>query len=135
MRSWFSFKQLPISCGSVSSPNEAKYYRLTSHTASSDPNADYYKQVSGVDDLASIFESISSDVTSFTSKVTLDATAILKDVLADGFVLTNDTAITVSVVPGTMGGNAITGVEATVDAVTDMASPTNKDTIGTSEWE
>ncbi len=87
---------------SVPSPTEAKYYRLASHTASSDPNADYYKHASGIDDLASIFESISSDVTSFTSEVTLDATAILKDVLADGFVLTNDTTVTVSVVPGSV---------------------------------
>ena len=90
---------------SVPSPNEAKYYQLNTITPNSE---DYYKHASNISELSGIFETISSDMTGFTSEVSLDANAVLKDVLADGFTLTDNTTITVSVVPGSASGDDIT---------------------------
>ena len=83
-------------------------YRLVEHVPNSNPKADYYKYASGIGGLSSIFETISSEVTGYTSELSLDANAVLKDVLADGFTLTDNTTITVSVVPGAITGNTIT---------------------------
>ena len=84
------------------------YYRLVEHVPNGNPKADYYKYASDIGGLSSIFETISSEVTGYTSELSLDANAVLKDVLADGFTLTDNTTITVSVVPGAITGNTIT---------------------------
>jgi hypothetical protein len=91
----------------VTQPNDAKYYYLATSTKNSNPKADYYKYASDIGGLSSIFETISSEVTGYTSELSLDANAVLTDVLADGFTLTDNTTITVSVVPGTMHGDTI----------------------------
>ena len=92
----------------VTQPNDAKYYYLATSTKNSNPKADYYKYASDIGGLSSIFETISSEVTGYTSELSLDANAVLTDVLADGFTLTDNTTITVSVVPGAITGNTIT---------------------------
>ena len=89
----------------IASPNEAKYYQLNTITPMSN---DYYKYASDIDELSSIFETISFDMTGFTSELSLDANAVLKDVLADGFALTGNTTVTVSVVLGSMQNGTIT---------------------------
>ena len=90
---------------SIPSPNEAKYYQLNTITPKS---TDYYMFDSDISKLSGIFETITSDMTGFTSELSLDANAVLKDVLAEGFTLTNKSTITVSVVPGSMSGETIT---------------------------
>ena len=92
---------------SIDNPNSAQYYRIATPAKSSNPNADYYKYASNIGGLSSIFETISSEVTSYTSELSLDANAVMKDVLADGFTLTKRTTITVSVVPGAQRGDTI----------------------------
>ena len=72
------------------------------HTRSTDPNADYYRYTLNVAELEGMFKNIVTDATTVTSEVTLDASSILKDVMADGFKLTGNTTITVSVLPGSV---------------------------------
>ncbi len=95
-------------------------YLLESHLPNSDPDADYYKHASDIGELDSIFDTISSEVTGYTSQLTLDANTILKDVLADGFTLTDNTTITVSVVPGSVGEehSTLTADQLTADKIT-----------------
>ena len=102
---------------SIPSPNEAKYYQLNTITPNSE---DYYKHASDISDLSGIFETISSEMTSFTSALSLDANAVLKDVLADGFTLTDNATITVSVVPGSVSeeNKDLTADELTADKIT-----------------
>ena len=77
-------------------------YLLEEHERNQDAAANYYYHSADMNDLAGMFEGVVDDATTFTSEVTLDATAILKDVMADGFTLTDNTQITVSVVPGSV---------------------------------
>ena len=63
---------------------------------------DYYKYSGDINELSAIFQELATDATTFNAQVSLDATAILKDVMADGFTLTDNTQITVSVVPGSV---------------------------------
>ena len=72
------------------------------HTQSTDPNADYYRYTLNAAEMKGMFKNIVTAATTATSEVTLDASSILKDVMADGFKLTGNTTITVSVVPGSV---------------------------------
>ena len=67
-----------------------------------DSNAGYYYTSDNFDHLSGLFQTVLDKETIFYSEVTLDTTAILKDVMADGFTLTDNTTITVSVVPGSV---------------------------------
>ena len=64
--------------------------------------AGYYQTSNSFDNLSSLFQTVLDKETIFYSEVELGTTAILKDVLADGFTLTDNTQITVSVVPGSV---------------------------------
>lgn len=95
-------------------------YALENHVPNSDPDANYYKHASDIGELSSIFQTISSEVTDYTAQLTLDATAILMDVLGEGFTFTDNTKITVSVVPGSVSeeNSGLTAEELTADKIT-----------------
>ena len=66
----------------------------------------YYMMASNAEELDAIFESVSHDITTPTTSVTLDAKSILRDILAEGFELTAASTVKVSAVPGTETGTA-----------------------------
>lgn len=72
----------------------SNYPSATEYTSLGDgANNGYYKTVSQTQDLTSIFQEISETVG--TSKVTLDANSVVKDVMANGLVLTDSSNVTV----------------------------------------
>lgn len=70
-------------------PNATSYTQLGSRVA----EGEYYKTVTGTNSLQDIFEEIEQDIT--TTDVTLDANAQLRDYLNSGFVLTDESEVTV----------------------------------------
>ena len=62
-------------------------------------NNGYYKSASDADQLNNIFEEIKEDIT--TTDVTLDANAVLKDIMAEGFEVPEPAQVTAQVVPCT----------------------------------
>lgn len=82
-------------------------------------NNGYYKVAQNTNELNNIFTSISEDVN--YSKVTLDANAVIKDIMGDGFTLTDNSAATAYSVPYTgkdTNGNRTFGEEKTSYAAT-----------------
>ena len=77
-------------------------YMLTEHKINKGSDTNYYRYSDRIDDMTEMFEKIASKVTSNSIEVSLGVEAIMKDVLANGFELTDNTTITVSVVPGTV---------------------------------
>lgn len=62
-------------------------------------NNGYYKSAADADQLNNIFEEIKEDIT--TTDVTLDANAVLKDIMAEGFEVPDSAQVTAQVVPCT----------------------------------
>ena len=61
---------------------------------------DYYHQVKDVNALDKIFQSVQQDISGSTTQVDLTTDSILRDIMAEGFELTDKSVVTVSVVPG-----------------------------------
>ena len=95
-------------------------YMLAEHEINADRTTDYYKYASDINELSALFDDIASEATSTSSQVALGVDAILKDVMADGFKLTDKTTITVSVVPGSVSeeNKDLTGDQLTADKIT-----------------
>ena len=91
-----------------------------SSKSNNDPDADYYLYSNSFEDLTGMFKDLIGDATTVVTQATLDANMILKDVMADGFTLTGNTTITVSVVPGSVKEKYanLTADELTSDKIT-----------------
>lgn len=86
-------------------------------------NNGYYKVAEGTDELNDIFTSISEDVN--YSKVTLDAKAVIKDIMGGGFTLTDNSAATAYSVPYT--GKDTNGNRTFGEATTPYTATINND--------
>lgn len=71
----------------TSNTSGTPFYTVSSSTSATKAATKYYTTTSDETTLANIFQNITTDVTSSSTTVTLDATSYLQDVLADGFVL------------------------------------------------
>lgn len=89
-----SLEELETSVGDV--------YMLDEGTPNEDTSIDYYMYASDYTDLAAMFKTVTTNATTFTSEIALGADAVMKDVMGTSFVLTDNTTITVSVVPGSV---------------------------------
>ena len=86
-------------------------------------NNGYYKVAENTKELNNIFTSISEDVN--YSKVTLDAKAVIKDIMGDGFTLTDNSAATAYSVPYT--GKDTNGNRTFGEATTPYTATINND--------
>ncbi|MEE1327194.1 MAG: hypothetical protein UHS47_01465, partial [Oscillospiraceae bacterium] len=77
-------------------------YEIIEPVVNDQTETKYLLTASNADALNKAFGTVVEVMTTYTSEVMLDSTAILKDVMADGFTLTDNTTITVSVVPGSV---------------------------------
>ncbi|MCD7737374.1 MAG: VWA domain-containing protein [Lachnospiraceae bacterium] len=71
-------------------------------------SSSYYLTADTADALSGVFTSISQDVSSSSTTVTLDENSVMKDIMADGFTLTSDSTVTIKTVAGTSDGTTIT---------------------------
>ncbi|MCD7864684.1 MAG: VWA domain-containing protein [Clostridiales bacterium] len=77
----------------------------------------YYMTADSLDALKNVFSTITSTITTPTTSVTLGADAVMKDIMGDGFTLTDDSKVTIKTVGGTSDGTTITwGDETTNNA-------------------
>ena len=60
----------------------------------------YTHQVKNTSELNKIFQSIQQDISGSSTSVDLTTTSILRDIMAEGFKLTDKSVVTVSVIPG-----------------------------------
>ena len=95
-------------------------YMLAEPVVNDHPDADYYKYSTNIDDLTAMFKTITTDATTFASETALGVDAVLKDVMASNFVLTDNTTVTVSVVPGSISkeNEDLTADQLTSDKIT-----------------
>lgn len=80
-----------------------QFYERVNQNAPTQADTKYYMTTSNSSELENIFTNISEDVTSgsSTTTVTLDAEAVLRDVMANGLVMTDATEINVKTVSAT----------------------------------
>lgn len=77
----------------------------------------YYMTTSNSSELSNIFTNIAQDTTSSSTTVTLDADSVMKDIMNEGFTLTDASAVTIKTVAGTSNGTTVTwGNETTNNA-------------------
>ncbi|MEE1328153.1 MAG: VWA domain-containing protein, partial [Oscillospiraceae bacterium] len=94
-------------------------YMLAEPDKNLEAKTDYFLHADSDDKLLETFDTIAKELTIYTTSVTLDTTAILQDVLAEGFTFTDNTKITVSVVPGSVSEDSgLTPEELTADKIT-----------------
>lgn len=108
---------------SANSPG-TQFYERTWVTSEPTPvDTKYYMTTNDSSELGNIFTNISEDVTSgsSTTTVTLDAEAVLRDVMANGLVMTDATKITVKTVSATAAVGSDNQVVVTEGSETDTA--------------
>ncbi len=92
----------------------------------------YYMTASNATELNNVFSTITTDATSSSTSVTLDENAVMKDIMAEGFTLTDASKVTVS----TYSGSADSNGEITFDATaTSTFGTTTTSTYTRSETE
>lgn len=93
----------PKTSADDSSKQHSQFYSRTSVTLTG-PGTQaankYYMTTSDSSELKQIFDNISQDIQNPTSNVTLNAEAVLKDVISDNFTTTSGTSVTVSTEEG-----------------------------------
>lgn len=103
-----------------------QFYERTwvSPNAPTQVDTKYYMTTNDSSELGNIFTNISEDVTSgsSTTTVTLDAEAVLRDVMANGLVMTDATKITVKTVSATAAVGSDNQVVVTEGSETDTAA-------------
>ena len=103
-------------CTTQNYDNDPKLYTKTA--GKGEKLADkYYHTTADMTQLNEIFQTITVDSTTTDTTVALGADAILKDVMASGFKLTDRSVITVKTQPGTYSGN-LDAFEITEDKIT-----------------
>ncbi|MCD7760184.1 MAG: hypothetical protein LUH16_00170, partial [Clostridiales bacterium] len=83
----------------------------SSWSAGTQASSKYYMTTNDATELNNIFQSISTDVSSDSTTVTLDANSVMKDIMGDGFTLADDFNVDTDVIIKTYKGsvNAETG--------------------------
>ncbi len=94
--------------GSDASYSSSGWFSSASYSGTSNNTTKYSMLASSTDELSKIFETISSDATSSSTTVTLDENSVMKDIMGDGFILTDDSAVTIKTVEGTSDGTTVT---------------------------
>ncbi|MCD7808712.1 MAG: hypothetical protein LUH02_05160 [Erysipelotrichaceae bacterium] len=113
----------------LSSNYPSAQYSNNSWSAGTQASSKYYMTTNDATELNNIFTTISTDVTGSSTTVTLDENSVMKDIMGEGFTLTNASVVTVA----TYSGNVDSSGKITFD--TTNATSTSDNCIVTKDVE
>lgn len=123
---WYDYRWNDYTPKTSASSSGTQFYERTWVTSDAPTQADtkYYMTTNDSSELGNIFTNISEDVTSGSSTTTvkLDAEAVLRDVMANGLVMTDATKITVKTFAATAAVDDDDQVVVTEGSETDTAA-------------
>ncbi len=88
----------------------------SSWSAGTQASSKYYMTTNDATELNNIFTTISSEATSSSTTVTLDASSVMKDIMGDGFTLTSNSTVSIKTVAGTSDGTTVTWGDETTNS-------------------